>query len=245
MNTENEDSSEAPATATIEGQPEKSAQEPVQSSDEVMSDVPEPAQPVASTPSRDSAIRELVPETAEAETTTVDAPAQQAADPKQQVSTDRALEAALQEAVRAEADSHAQGYSDTEMDTSFAPDPNQLAPESCSNPAEGEIHSPEYAPVLEDTVAEDMDGDSDIYEPPEATPPVDAPSPIESPPFSPAPPEVIEAAIADEPMQISDESENQGVQEIVLRGEPSGAVIPPIPVKDTIHSHQFILLIVT
>lgn len=190
-----------------------------------MADVPEPEQPVAST----SATQQLVPKAAEAEKT-----AQQSANPTQQVSTDQALEAALQEAVRAEADYHA----DTEMDISFAPDPNQLAPESCSNPAEGEIHSPEYTPVLESTVVEDMDGESDIYEPPEATPPVDMPSPIESPPFSPAPPEVIEPRVVDEPMQVSDQIKPQDVQDVVLRDQPSRAVISPVLVKNTVYSHR-------
>ncbi|EHK99673.1 hypothetical protein M7I_4452 [Glarea lozoyensis 74030] len=112
---------------------------------------------------------------------------------KEQTSADRALEAALQEAVRAEADSHAQGYSDTEMETSFAPDPDKLMPASEIGP-----DSPDYSPVLERAVPVvpeiEMAEDSDIYEPPEGTPPVDEPlkvlnPPSPSPSFSPAPPE--------------------------------------------------------
>jgi hypothetical protein len=122
---------------------------------------------------------------------------------KDRTSTDRDLEAALQEAVRAEADSHSHGYDDNEMETSFAPDPSQPAPETGSPRTDDAANSPEYSPVLERAgpiVAEiDMTEGSDIYEPPEGTPPVDIntaqppasnlASPSPSPSFSPAPPE--------------------------------------------------------
>ncbi|KAG9229273.1 hypothetical protein BJ875DRAFT_203259 [Amylocarpus encephaloides] len=124
---------------------------------------------------------------------------------KDQTSSDCALEAALQEAVRAEADSHTHGYSDMEIETSFAPDPTQLEPVTFSKAVDEEVGSPDYSPVLERANLEvnGEDGDSDNYEPPEGIPPVNAPSPIDSPPFSPAPPEeVVETAAMDSPMQM-------------------------------------------
>jgi hypothetical protein len=105
-----------------------------------------------------------------------------------------------------QADSHGQEGSDNEMEASFAPDPTQLAPDSASNSGEEEVDSPMYSPVLDRTIAE-TDAESDQYEPPEATPPVDGSSPIESPPFSPAPPEsVSKPATVDDSIQVVDES---------------------------------------
>jgi len=106
-------------------------------------------------------------------------------------SADQVLEAALQEAVRAEADSHARGESDLDMEDLYAPGPNQLAPASSLSSAGEGKRSPVYSPLLERTMSDVPDGDSDNYEPPEATPPADIPSPIESPPFSPAPPDTV------------------------------------------------------
>ncbi|CAL3970927.1 unnamed protein product [Diplocarpon coronariae] len=100
---------------------------------------------------------------------------------KETASTDQALEAALQEAVRAEVDSPAGADMDT--DDFYAPDSSQLAPESLHQVVE-ENRSPEYSPKLDRTIPDV--GQSDEYEPPEATPPVNEPP--YSPPFSPAPP---------------------------------------------------------
>jgi hypothetical protein len=149
--------------------------------------------------SRPKALESQVGEPAPVEDVSVRLPSH-APETKDQTSTDRALEAALQEAVRAEADSHTHEYSDTEMEISLAADPSQLVPETASQHTDNEVDSPEYSPVLEragPAVPEvDMTEESDIYEPPEATPPVDvdpaqtAPaSPSPSPSFSPAPPE--------------------------------------------------------
>ncbi|PBP25412.1 hypothetical protein BUE80_DR003830 [Diplocarpon rosae] len=102
---------------------------------------------------------------------------------KNTTSTDQALEAALQEAVRAEVDSHA-GAKNLDADDSYAPDPSQLASKSM-DPVVEENRSPEYSPTLDRTVPDV--GQSDEYEPPEATPPADEPP--YSPPFSPAPPD--------------------------------------------------------
>jgi hypothetical protein len=102
---------------------------------------------------------------------------------------DQDLEEALQEAVRAEADSHEEGEVAEEMDIDdlYAPDPNQLAPESPSIPKEDVNRSPSYSPVLERRMSNVSDPRSDAdYEPPAAAPPVD-PSLIQSPSFSPAP----------------------------------------------------------
>lgn len=133
-------------------------------------------------------------------------------------SADHALEAALQEAVRAEADSHA--HSDSEMEDSFAPDPNQLAPESSPSLADGGSQSPVYSPILERSVPEvpDADGESDNYEPPEATPPADASSPIDSPPFSPAPPDMaIEPTSVEESIQIVDDTSREPASDMPLQ----------------------------
>jgi hypothetical protein len=139
---------------------------------------------------------------------------------KEGLSTDRALEAALQEAVRAEADSHAHTEDEMDIEVSYAPDPDQLAPESPSSVANAPAGSPEYSPVLDRSVLDTADRESDDYEPPEATPPVDAPSPIESPPFSPAPPATISDHVNDaildvNSMQNSFRSANENTEEII------------------------------
>jgi hypothetical protein len=141
-------------------------------------------------------------------------------EPKEALSTDRALEAALQEAVRAEADSHAHTEDEMDIEVSYAPDPDQLAPESPSSVASPPAGSPEYSPVLDRSVLDTADRESDDYEPPEATPPVDAPSPIESPPFSPAPPATISDHVDDvildvNSMQNSSRSANENTEETI------------------------------
>jgi hypothetical protein len=77
------------------------------------------------------------------------------------------------------------------MTDSFALDPDVSAPPS----AEGSIYSSQQDSGLIESGEEPMDvadGESDPYEPPEATPPpVDALFSPDSPPFSPAPPEAI------------------------------------------------------
>lgn len=129
-------------------------------------------------------------------------------------SADQALEAALQEAVRVEAESHGHSASDVEMETSFAPDPTQLAPETSSISSEGEVNSPMYSPVLGRTVPDSLDAESDNYEPPEATPPVDNPSPMDSPPFSPMPPDTLSRpTINDNPIQIIDDMAQNSAEE--------------------------------
>lgn len=91
-----------------------------------------------------------------------------------EITPDQALEAALQNAsARAEAESEIDSGSDVEMLDSYAPDPNVLAPVSTQSPA-------------------GKNGESDTYEPPEATPPAaDSVLSPDSPPFSPAPPEAV------------------------------------------------------
>jgi hypothetical protein len=128
-------------------------------------------------------------------------------DHKVDIVTDHVLEAALQEAVRAEADSHSQGASDMDIEDFYAPDPNQLAPDTSIEPTD-EKRSPIYSPIFERSDA--ADGESDNYEPPEAPPQVDKPS-IDSPPFSPAPPETISeltpnTTLANDTLQIIDQN---------------------------------------
>ncbi|KAK0105679.1 hypothetical protein ONS95_004206 [Cadophora gregata] len=128
------------------------------------------------------------------------------ADPKESdvrrenASTDRALEAALQEAVRAEADSHAQEEDDMDSEDFYAPDPTQSPPRT---PMQVSVQtgSPEYSPTLDRSIP-DVPGESDDYEPPEATPPIDERSALESPPFSPAPPEIISEVDNDESLDV-------------------------------------------
>ena len=128
-------------------------------------------------------------------------------------SADHALEAALQEAVRAEADEHHEEV-DIEMEASHAPDPDQLAPES---PLATEQGSPIYSPLIRRASGGSV-GESEDYEPPEATPPP------QSPPFSPAPPDHDDLSIIDESMQdiidpslqtISDTTSKDNVQQDV------------------------------
>jgi len=108
------------------------------------------------------------------------------------ITPDQALEAVLQEATaQANVQSDAGSASDVEMTESFAPDPDVLAPASGDGSRES---SPQGIRPMESS-EEPMDvadGESDPYEPPEATPPpADALSSPDSPPFSPAPPEAI------------------------------------------------------
>jgi len=110
----------------------------------------------------------------------------------QVLEADKFLESALQDTIRADAD--------VEMEESYAPDLNQLAPESASE------KSPVYSPVLNRSeIPEEFDNyepplpdlESDNYEPPDATPLAESPIvasidstdfPPFSPAFSPAPP---------------------------------------------------------
>jgi hypothetical protein len=128
---------------------------------------------------------------------------------KEVLSADQALEAAPQEAVRIEADSQVHIEGNVNMEVSLTPNPVQLAPKSSSSQADETTHSPAYSPVLETTMADVPDRESDDYEPPEATPPSEAvlhdqthseTDPVvettDSPPFSPAPPTNIPSAEA-------------------------------------------------
>lgn len=114
------------------------------------------------------------------------------------VTADQHLEAALQEAVRAEVDSHDQSDSDAmDIEDSYAPDPNQLAPESITSTRNDVARSPSYSPAMERAVPHISDRLSEVdYEPPEATPPVNRAS-SQSPPFSPAPADPITEDVED------------------------------------------------
>lgn len=105
---------------------------------------------------------------------------------------DQALEAALQEAT-AQADvlSSVGSVSDVEMTDSFAHDPAVLAPTSNEGSTGSSLHDNGLIESSEEPM-DVADGESDPYEPPEATPsPAAAHSSPVSPPFSPAPPEAI------------------------------------------------------
>jgi hypothetical protein len=108
------------------------------------------------------------------------------------IAPEQALEAALQEATaQADVQSDTGSVSDVEMTDYFAPDHDVLAPASAEDSREssqqpnGLIESSGEPTVV-------ADGESDPYEPPEATPPpADALPAPDSPPFSPAPPEEV------------------------------------------------------
>lgn len=117
--------------------------------------------------------------------------------------TDQALEAALQEAVRAEADARSHDSDQIDMETFYAPDPAQLAPELQIEALEEDNRSPGDSPALNRTGPETIDRESDDYEPPDATAPTEA---LESPPFSPAPPESVQE-VADVSMQDIDSTQ--------------------------------------
>ncbi|QSZ35032.1 hypothetical protein DSL72_007895 [Monilinia vaccinii-corymbosi] len=125
--------------------------------------------------------------------------------------TNQDLEAALQDAVRADADST--GPSDIEMDGSSS-NADHLQVAETNSRSDEQKSSSDYSPVLERSqppaaspvpdlpivsgTLEVADVESDNYEPPEATPPVDETLSVESSPFSPAPPE----SVIDEPEDI-------------------------------------------
>lgn len=165
-----------------------------------------------------------------------------AAEDKESNKTNQDLEAALQEAVRADADSP--GHSDIEMEDSNA-DLIQVANvDTKSDQQNSSIHS---SPVLEDSqlnmispihdlpeaasVAEDVDAESDNYEPPEATPPANEILSVDSPPFSPAPPD----SIIDEPgdIQLGEVSNSNPAELEVI----SDGVEQPLPVDNGSLSH--------
>lgn len=118
--------------------------------------------------------------------------------PSEEHDNSQSLDAALQNAIAsAEAESMAGVGSDSDMQDLCTPNSNEPSPltrATSSNP------EPEDVPMNEDTSSRG-DGDSDHYEPPEATPPVsdDVPMSMDSPPFSPAPPETAQASGPDTP----------------------------------------------
>jgi hypothetical protein len=106
------------------------------------------------------------------------------------MSPDQVLKAALQGATaEANVQSDPGSVSDVEMTDSFEPVPGVLTPAT----AEDSRVISQYGTDLIENIEAPMDvpdGESDPYEPPEATPPHQgALSPPGSPPFSPAPPE--------------------------------------------------------
>jgi hypothetical protein len=115
------------------------------------------------------------------------------------VQADQDPEAALQEAVRVDTDSRDQQRDGNAMDIedSYAPDPDQLAPISTPGAKEDAERSPSYSPVLERNVPNISDRRSEgDYEPPEAGPSAER-TPTQSPPFSPAPAEPMTEDIDD------------------------------------------------
>jgi hypothetical protein len=84
--------------------------------------------------------------------------------------------------------------------------------ESVSTPMEVDSRSPSYSPVLDRTLIVASEREDD-YEPPDATPPVDAPSVAGSPPFSPAPPKAIIGDILQYNTMASEPAANEDVTE--------------------------------
>lgn len=136
---------------------------------------------------------------------------------------DQDLEAALQDAVRAQVDSQdTQGQSDAmDIEDSYAPDPDQLAPETTPSSTKDADRSPSYSPVIERNIPIVSDRQSEAdYEPPEAAPSADR-SPTQSPPFSPAPAEPIVEEVAD----LIIFPNNHGL----LAADANDSVEPPLP----------------
>lgn len=124
---------------------------------------------------------------------------QQASDNEQDdsfadMTPDQAFEGDLQEATaQADFQYNAASTLDVEMtdSSSSAPDPDVLAPASAKNSTEISQHHDGLVKSSAQLI-DVADGESDPYEPPEATPPPEeAISTPDSPPFSPAPPETI------------------------------------------------------
>ncbi|KAI9732972.1 MAG: hypothetical protein M1818_007405 [Claussenomyces sp. TS43310] len=110
------------------------------------------------------------------------------------------LDAALQSAIAsAEAESMARVGSDVEMEDLYAPNPQVDASASISNPARNSVSDDISVNDTNRDVLDRADGESDPYEPPEATPPAsdDVPMSVDSPPFSPAPPETSDSSASD------------------------------------------------
>ena len=140
---------------------------------------------------------------------------------RENAAENRVLEAALQDAVRRDVGSS----DDTTMEESYAPDPNQLAPESASSPMEVDEKSPSYSPDLDRTTA--PSDNADDYEPPEATPPVGTISSAvvsDSPPFSPAPPETMEGVVLENSAQVDPEKSAKVVPENAIENVSDNGV---------------------
>lgn len=104
----------------------------------------------------------------------------------------QALEASLEEATAlAEVQSREVSSSDIDMDDAYLPDPDVQATASVDSPV-GNVQLNSQPDGDSDDLMDVADGESDQYEPPEATPPPEYGLPsLDSPPFSPAPPEAI------------------------------------------------------
>jgi len=106
----------------------------------------------------------------------------------------RSLDTALQIAIATDTESNDFVGCDVEMEDSYAPDPKELAPSSPQISIDCETAEVVTTATTEKIVSEMPDGESDPYEPPEASPTTsdDEPMSTNSSPFSPAPPEIIE-----------------------------------------------------
>lgn len=150
------------------------------------------------------------------------------------MSPDQILEAALQEAsARTEAESSAEVDIDVEMTDIYAQGPELMGPSSMESPvatAQQDSNSNQSVDELSDSA----EGDSDTYEPPEATPPAtEVVLSVDSPPFSPAPPETISAAHTDHQRESYSPGSND--LDIVQFSKHPEAVPPPAPQADEVH----------
>jgi hypothetical protein len=139
---------------------------------------------------------------------------------EQSATADQFLEAALQDAVRAEVAGQEQDdRSEIDTEDFYAPDPNQLAPDSNVIQAEHN-RSSSYSPRLGNKTPAPEDSESvGDYEPPEAA------SPIKSPSFSPEPPQSVE--------RNSEESAVDNTSLVLTEAEDDSVAVDEGEVSDT------------
>lgn len=146
------------------------------------------------------------------------------------------FEDTLHEAMHDEVKSHDSAETNIDMEDPDAPDPSQLAPESADSTPSCNEDEEQPSPVspVGHTDSDIIDGESDNYEPPEATPPLDMSSPVDSPPFSPAPPEPTTETSPDTSPSNVDLSigllgaydEQQNIREDTVPSQSQGATLP-------------------
>jgi hypothetical protein len=153
---------------------------------------------------------------------------------------DQVLEAALQEAsVRANPESPAEIGSDVDMVDSYAPNPDVPGPTLTGSPianAQQELSATRST----DELSGIDDGESDTYEPPEATPSAtDAAVSVDSPPFSPAPPETLSEPHADH--QSDNISTGSNGADVIPSPNHSEIALPPATQTGEVYKPLYVM----